>query len=196
MAASPTKRCKTSENLSEHLERLGSVTRLFMDQRVLEQRREIEKLREENQGLKLQLFWRDHEISALESLMLDLNMSRVSSPQCDCTGCCMAGRFPLPPRKLYAAAEETCTFKAFFEDKLQELGITFLCLHGDSSRILRMEACDPLNGVCSDDYHLINLSGKNWFNFYYGRKLWAARDVHDPEVQKLHRLFQWMKEGL
>lgn len=200
MSAGPeTKKSKTSQQrealpLSAHLERLSSVSRVFMDQRVLEQRKEIESLREENRRLQLQLFWRDHEVSALESLMLDLNTARIGSPRCDCSGCCVAGRFPMAPRKPFV--EETCQFKAFFEQKLQDLGMTFICLHGMKRTIIRMEACDPFNGVCDKDCHLVNLSGKNWFNFYYGRKLWSAFDVHDPELQKLATLFKWMRESV
>ena len=190
--------------MPKSIDRLACISRVLMDQRVLDQRKEIEQLQEENRRLHLQLFWKDHELSSLESLMMDLNIATPWSSHCDCYGCCVAGRYPanpiiLPPNRM--ELEPPCQFGLMFEAKLNELGMTFHAKDlkpGESMRdpkVLRIETCDPRNGVYDEDYHFVNLTGKNWFNIFYGKKLWGAKDVNDLEIQKLIKLFKWMRSG-
>jgi hypothetical protein len=182
--------------LLSHTDKLATVSKVLMDQRVLEQRKEIEILRDENRRLQLQLFWRDHEVSVLESLMMDLNAATVG---CGCNNCRTSGRFPAAC--LYDNPQVECRFDALFEGKVTELGLTFHHhVQNEEEWILdpkftMVKECDPLHMMYDDDFHLVNIiSQQPWYNFCYGRTLWKAKDVNDPEVQKLAKLFEWMKE--
>jgi hypothetical protein len=181
--------------LLSHTDKLATVSKVLMDQRVLEQRKEIEMLREENKRLQLQLFWRDHEVSVMESLMMDLN---AATGECGCNNCRISGRFPA--ECLNSNPQVECSFKALFEGKVAELGMTFHHVENEEEWVLdrkftMVKECDPLHVVYNDDFHLVNIiSQQPWYNFCYGRSLWKAKDVNDPEVQKLAKLFEWMKE--
>jgi hypothetical protein len=184
------------KSLKKETEPLSHTDKL-MDQRVLEQRKEIDMLREENRHLLLQLFWRDHEVSVLESLMMDFNAVAVG---CVCNNCRITGRFPAA--QLYDNPHVECRFNALFEGKLVELGLTFHHVQNEEERHLDqkftlVKDCDPLHVFYNDDFHLVNIiSQQPWYNFCYGRTMWEAKDVNDPEVQKLAKLFEWMKGAL
>jgi hypothetical protein len=181
------------QNWLSPTDKLAAVSKVLMDQRVLEQRREIEMLREENNRLQLQLFWRDHEVSVLESLMMDVNAATVG---CGCNNCRITGRYPAA--LLFDNPQAECSFNALFEGKLRELGMTFYQVqrkdwHADP-KITMKRHCDPLHVVYDDDFHLVNICEQPWYNFCYGRTLWKAKSVNDPEVQKLSKLMEWMRD--
>jgi hypothetical protein len=189
---SAPKSMKMETELLSHTDKLATVSKVLMDQRVLEQRKEIEMLREENKRLQLQLFWRDHEVSVMESLMMDLNTNTVG---CKCNNCRITGRFPAA--RLCDNPHVECRFNALFEGKLVELGLTFHHVQNEEEwhpKFIIVKECDPLHVVYNDDFHLVNIiSQQPWYNFCYGRTLWEANDVNDPEVHKLAKLFEWMK---
>ena len=144
---------------------------------------------QENAALKLQLFWKDHNLEKLKNAMVFANLD--SGPHCKCLACSVTGRNPasfLPPKR-------GCTFKPWFENHLMTLEMqTARVEHDENSK---PHICingnlddNPMHSVIDHDSHICHFSGRDdWFWFTYGAKLWKAKSVNDPELQKLKSLF-------
>ena len=149
-------------------------------------------LMQENAALKLQLFWKDYNLAELKSAMRFAN--EEAGPHCKCLACGVSGR----NSETDTSYDSTCTFKPWFENHLTALGIqaSFTTSRNDDEYECRAHACidgcgENATGLFfGDDLHLCHFSSRDdWFVFTYGAKLWKAKSVDDPELQKLKSLF-------
>jgi hypothetical protein len=114
------------------VERLALVAKVLMDTRLLE-------LKRENEALKLQLFWRDHNPSMLRQAMAAANMVE-GGPRCACLACIVGGRcadgtrgfapYPVAAEydfqlvmSTYDRCHLRCQFKPWFEAQIREAGM-------------------------------------------------------------------------
>jgi hypothetical protein len=170
-----------------HLDRMALISRLLLHPRLLHLRQEFEQLKEENEALKLTLFWKDHCRSKLQELMVACNLN---GPQCTCLSCAVSGRMDEEQRSMPWGTR--CTFKDWFEQELDKHGLTAVTgVHSTDQKPLPSPmACDEGNTVYDVDAHFHHLTRDDWFMWQYGAKLWKAQRVTDPELQKLSALFQ------
>jgi len=163
------------------VERLALVAKVLMDTRLLE-------LKRENEALKLQLFWRDHNPSMLRQAMAVANMVE-GGPRCACLACIVGGRcadgtrgfapYPVAPEydfqlvmSTYDRCHLRCQFKPWFEAQIREAGMRV-----------------GVDAVQDDGQHFSNLGRADWNAFVYGSRLWKASSTGDPELGKLKTLF-------
>jgi hypothetical protein len=144
------------------VDKLALVSKVLLDQRFLE-------LKQENEQLKLQLFWKEYNRKALKKAMIRANL--LGGYFCMCGGCCEN----MGPRP--------CTFKPWFEETVRACGLTF----GPNDDDERDNEFDAILGM---DYHLINIKSNRWGTPIYGAKLAKAKSVLDLELQKLAALFK------
>jgi hypothetical protein len=96
------------------IHKLALVSKVLMDKEVLH-------LRQENEALRLQLFWKDHNWSQLRNLMSEANQAS-DAPQCSCWSCNVTGRKRDNQDTLPRGAP--CRFKPWFAALLTECGLT------------------------------------------------------------------------
>ncbi len=96
------------------MDKLALTCRVLYDQRVLEQRKEIEML-------KMKYFFKDYTQDDMSSAMETLNLCNV---RCTCSGCKKAGR--LNYAKHEEDKEAVCTFIPWFDKVLHERGLVVL----------------------------------------------------------------------
>ena len=163
------------------VDKLALVSKIILDQRVLE-------LRRENEELKLKLFWKDHSQLELKTAMANGNNFSPSAPKCTCLPCTVSGRLDAD-----VESDNTydCRFKPWFEQKLNDCDMTVG--HDASLRIDHDLIC-PINGVIDCDCHLVNFARGDWVWVSYGKRVWAAKTTSDPELQKLQQLFSLLNE--
>ena len=70
----------------QQIDRLATTSRLLYDVRLISQRQEIEHLKQENEKLKLDIFWRDHSMYRFNEAMKTANIGR-GEMECDCALC-------------------------------------------------------------------------------------------------------------
>lgn len=146
-------------------------------------------LRRELEAERLKVFWYRHGMHHLKSAMDYFNWNGTVGPHCCCEACSMAGRNdaedPVPP-----AVDGVCTFKPAFEAVLQQLGIT----HGESTADQYYPEPEPEHfcdtSLYEEDLHLASYGRADWRFVGLGKRLWAARSVHDPELQRFATLLQ------
>lgn len=161
------------------LDKLALVSKIMLDERVV-------ALRQENERLRLHLFWKDHSVSELKEMMMHANRTE---PKCHCLACGVGGR--LYPESRLLPPGSTCTFKPWFENIVAECGMT--CVTGVGKEMEPVEthmSCGVRNWVYDADAHFHHLSRDDWMSWQYGAKLWKAESANDPEVLKLKRLFK------
>jgi len=163
------------------VERLALVAKVLMDTRLLE-------LKRENEALKLQLFWRDHNPSMLRQAMAVANTVE-GGPRCACLACIVGGRCadgtrgfaPYPFAHVYNEhcvmsqcdrCHLRCQFKPWFEAQIREVDMSV-----------------GVDALRDDGHHFSNLGSADWNTFVYGSRLWKASSVADLELGKLSRLF-------
>jgi len=164
-----------------NIDKLVFVSKLLLDQRLIE-------LKQENESLKLELFWRDYKFHKLQHQMKNWNL--YGGPKCKCNACCgqdLAGDYELEDIQ-----ERICGFKPAFESFAAVHGLTF----GKASHPIDecLDEChthisgDNCLFVYDIDAHIIQIdNGSRWT---YGTKLWKAKSVSDPELKKLVVLFK------
>jgi hypothetical protein len=159
------------------VERLALVSKILFDVRLLE-------LKRENEALKLKLFWKDHNDKKLNAAMTTANNSH-GGPACSCSACAVSRRY-------LGESSETkpCTFKPWFEQVLEENGMSIARGLPDVPIWVKGSVVDSPHDVLDDGHHFSNLESQNWFFWKYGSKLWKATSALDPELMKLERLFQ------
>jgi hypothetical protein len=163
--------------MDKGIHKLALVSKLLLDKEVLH-------LRQENEALRLQLFWKDHNCSQLASLMEEANQAS-EGPQCACWSCSVKGRKRRNQETLPRGAP--CTFKPWFEALLNECGLTMAT--GDwIGQQLRIGAHMAMNGVYDGDAHFLQVMRDDWYSWTYGARLWKAQSAEDPELAKLHAL--------
>ena len=152
----------TGMNHIRTVDKLALVSKIILDQRVLE-------LRSENEELKLKLFWKDHNKSSLKEAMANGNNYCPSAPKCTCLSCVVSGRIE---EEVESEDAGDCRFKPWFEQKLNDCGMT---VGHDASLRIDNSLIDAVNGVIDCDCHFVNFARCDWFFFSYGKKLWAAK---------------------
>ena len=144
------------------------------------------ELQRENEALKLKLFWKEHNDEIMKNAMCWANEAE-GGPTCSCLACAVSGRYTSGYGEV--AEKKPCTFKPWFEQVLREhemsvaLGLPDVPIWVDGSVV------DSGNNVLDDGHHFSNLASQDWFFWTYGSKLWKATSEEDPELRKLHRLF-------
>jgi hypothetical protein len=160
------------------VEKAVFVCKLLLDQRIIE-------LKNENESLKLQLFWKNHNPTLLKNAMAAGNQSELG-PKCGCSACSVSGR-------AYEGDVEhnvlpwTCTFKPWFEEKIRECGMTIG--HGLDG-FVDGSIVDDHNPLYDVDCHFNNLAREDWVCWSYGSKIWKVKSASDAELQKLVDLFK------
>ena len=165
-----------------HVDRLAAVSRILFDERVIEMRQEVERL-------KLEVFWRDNCLFRLQKAMATANGNHM---QCMCTGCALSGRtidFRVDPH----ADRNICKFSPWFDAQLLVLGFVVSDVeHPNRTHIKPYNGVGPLkrNDCFDSDCHFIKLGPNDlsWYMFAFGERLWKAKNVNDPELQKLSNL--------
>ena len=162
-----------------NIDKLVLVSKLLIDQRFLE-------LKQENEGLKLELFWKKYNVAKLKREMESWNL--LCGPQCKCIKCCgggLAGDYELEDIQ-----QRVCGFKPAFEGLATVHGLMLGNASHSADKRLPHVSNDKYGGVFDIDAHIIQEHyGLGW---NYGAKLWKARSVSDPELKKLVALFEAM----
>jgi len=173
----------SSTNANRHLDRLALVSRLILDQRVLE-------LRRENEFLRLQQFWKDHSRNQLVQLMVEANRAITN---CTCMACGVSGRIDDGEAVSFT---RQCVFKPWFEARLAASGLNTHVVGlpaSSTSTVLSSGAGkhDVTRLFDGADAHFHHVDGRDdWADSWtYGVRLWGAKDVRDEELLKLERLF-------
>jgi len=150
------------------VDRLALVSKILLDVRFLE-------LKRENERLKLRLFWFDHCLVTLRKILYMANNS-ACGPKCRCASCVLTKRYEPNILDGYDDDEDACKFQPWFEQVLQQHGMSFR---------------DTGHSEFHDDVHFHALLSNNARNqWVYGGKLCNARSTADPELVKLAALFQ------
>jgi hypothetical protein len=159
------------------LDKLITISKVFMDARVAE-------LRRENEDLRLQLFWKDYDVHSLLDVVTNSN-NWEKSPQCNCLTCAVSGR---TDGEEEIDSDRKCAFIPWLEEKITECGLTFGNTTMGSSN--HSHLCNTLNGVWDVDCHLVKLGRSDWRAFSYGKRLYQAQTADDAELKKLKILFE------
>jgi hypothetical protein len=146
----------------------------------------VESLLRENDALRLQLFWKDHNDQALQQLMIEANLYGFQAPRCACLSCRLSGRAPDDEE---AVEGERCRFKAWFEPVVAGLGLTVLTGVAEGMEQIGMHvSCS--NPVYDVECHFHHLVRADWFAWNYGSALWAAESVESEDLRRLETLFR------
>jgi hypothetical protein len=173
------------------VDRLALVSKVLLNSRFLE-------LKRENEDLKLRLLWVDYSINTLKKFMCWAN-NRSSGPRCRCSRCMCVKRSRPSILDGYddEAEDEECKFGPWFEKIVQEHGLSFALSGSD-------DAC----ACCAIDRefypkpdvnaHFLLRDSKHvpvttWVNWVYGAKVWKAQTTQDPELLKLKALFETVR---
>ena len=175
--------------MSHQFSRLSTVCKVLFDAELI-------ALRNENEELRLNLFWTKYSPKKLRSAIKRGNKIMPGIPRnCNCFICGQEDRFWGEGIR----DDVVCTWKPLFEAKLVELGIGFSDEHASKS-LIRHECVV----VVDCDTHIVNLvddyplwlenddTYRMWCEFAYGSKLFKATTVNDPELKKLVALFEWL----
>jgi hypothetical protein len=170
------------------VDRMALVSKIMLDQRFLEMKRENERLR-------LSLFWIDHSINTLKHLTNYAN-NRVGGPRCRCRCCVRAKRYRPNILDGYdyedEVGDEACRFGPWLEKIVQAHGLSFAAGGGCVS----FEKLDrEYHPMPDDDVHLLlfptdNAPATSWCTWVYGAKLWKAQTTQDAGLLQLSALFR------
>jgi len=170
------------------VDRLALVSKILLDQRFLE-------LKRENERLTLILFWIDHSINTLKKLMFRAN-NREGGPRCRCRCCIRAKRRWHTILDGYDDEPEDteCKFGPWFEKIVQEHGLSFTA-SGEDDNPFPCEADRESYPMPDVDVHFLLfpsecVSVTSWCLWVYGAKLWKAQTTQDPGLLKLSALFK------
>ncbi len=147
---------------------------------LLEQR---DALLEKVEALELKLFWKKYNSDQLKLAMTYANTADEEAPNCTCLACAASGRAESGTKG------KSCRFKPYFEALLTEFHLS-IGYAGNTSSCAHEDVQPDGNHVYDNDAHFVHVARDDWFIFTYGAKLWRATTRHDPELQKLERLFE------
>ena len=164
---------------NKEIHKLALVSRILLDREVLH-------LRQENERLRLQLFWKDHSIRHLQELMREANQAE-EGPRCDCWSCAVTGRIEEGQEPVEAA----CKFKGFFEALMAQCSLTAVTgVEAGQDSVGTHMSMDDGNSVYDNvDAHFHHLIRDDWWVWTYGARLWKCQSADDPELAKLKALF-------
>jgi hypothetical protein len=157
--------------------KLAPVSKLLLDKEVIH-------LRQENEALRLPLFWKEHNRSQLRDRMREANQAR-EGPRGTCLSCAVSERKEDEEETLRWGA--ACKLKPWFEELLTGL-TTLTGVHLGQEPIRSHMSIPDGNFVYDVDAHFHHLTRHDWFTWTYGARLWKARSADDPELAKLHAL--------
>ena len=180
-------------------ERLAFTCRLLLDRRVLELKSENDRLRsfqqlskklaDENERLKLALFVEKHSPARLQLLMGEVNMSASENDQCNCLWCY--------DRSDNVIVRGACKFKPYFESCLKQCGLTVEVVQDDELFDRSAKQQEFFDDVVYDiDAHFVQARVSTWLSCPYGAKIWKATSADDPELAKLARLFEMLRQRI
>lgn len=169
------------------VDRLAVVCRILLDERVCTLRKEVEKL-------QLELFWKDHDVEALNRAMAYANDGQ--DEVCECYAClrvrlywpddswiedkvqAVQQRFPPPA--------SSCTFKPRFDACIAKHGLTAMYMNGGEY----YQSCMTHHDV---DCHFIMCS-TSFRCLSFGRKFYQKSSRNDPELVKLSNLAKELRD--
>ena len=164
---------------NKEIHKLALVSKILLDREVLH-------LRQENEPLRLQLFWKDLSRSHLQELMREANQAE-EGPRCKCWSCAVSGRIEEGAQP----GEAACKFKEFFEALMAQCGLTAVTdVQIDQNPVGSHMSMDDGNQVYDNvDAHFHHLTRDDWWVWTYGARLWKCQSADDPELAKLKALF-------
>ena len=170
--------------MEKGIHKLALVSKLLLDKEVIH-------LRQENEKLQLQLFWKDHNHSQLQYRMKEANQI-ANGPQCSCWSCVVSGRKEYNTDSL--SRRTPCKFKLWLDDLLKQCGLIAAEIHDHVRPIGNHMSMD--NGISPYDVdaHFLHIRHTDWCSWTYGSYLWKAESVDNPELAKLHALFVLMDQ--
>jgi hypothetical protein len=175
-----TQKPKGMERETDFL-KLLSVSKLFNDSHIPLLYKKIKELEEENEKLKLEVLWRDRSVSNLRQAMRGSNILNI---QCNCQSCEVAGR---TDEYMVIDNDKTCTFVPWFMETMTSLGLTTGPILCDTRRYEHIS--DRFNCSWDVNCHIVCFGRRDFVHFSYGKKLLDAKNVNDPEIMKLQKLF-------
>jgi hypothetical protein len=164
------------------VDKVSTCCKILFDRRILEQRREIERLKLEN-------FWLKHGKRALHAAMQNYNHEVT---KCACAICCVSGRFDCDEDDTPESVDEDgyhgymtfdCKFIPEFNRLLSKHQL--IVSHGPYNMCVRPILPDDGQGepVCADcDAHFGNAGRRDWVVFAIGKRLWSAPNVSSELV--------------
>jgi hypothetical protein len=169
------------------IDKLALTCRLLYDQRVLEQRKEIEML-------EVKYFFRGYTYEIFNKALKDLNWMNV---RCKCRGCKATGRIYFFDIVDEAAA---CTFGPWFDNVLHERGL--VVLRKDEWGEINSNGPDDnlsdqfrIPDFSDDDCHLVESPNDEleddvrWGLIYIGKRLWAVESINNQWIKEFERVF-------
>lgn len=166
----------TYKTQCEGLERLALVSKVFVDTRLLE-------LKRENERLKLELFWRTYSERILHEELYKFHSTR-KLVHCWCVSCVKHGRSHLDQdeTEYYAALPvsqtrrcKPCQYRAWFEEFIKDMDMEFT--YGADY------------GVDAVHFRFMDAGAGHWF-WVYASRLYKSRSVTDPDLRKLEWIFE------
>jgi hypothetical protein len=162
-------------------DRLACVSRLLMDQRVIE-------LRRENERLKMCIFWRDHNTVNLREVLMYSNLFAPGAPDCRCISCCISG---VAGHHFGVDSVESCKFIPWIQGVAERYGMTMEVKKPESSHVSH----PSLPGhVYDQDCHFVWADVTERAYCTYGARIWKAQTVSDINLKKLSRFFDELLE--
>jgi uncharacterized small protein (DUF1192 family) len=162
------------------IDKLALVSTFLFEKRIVDQRKEIERLR-------LELFWKDHSMACFTEAMGVAN-ARVTACICEtCAGICRD--FDVDRDKAVHTTE--CKFARWFDETLVECDL----LAVEQTSLHRPRVPIPpgpwrvLDGLQVDSHFVYQKKG-TWICFCFGERALKATTKDDPELRKLARLMK------
>jgi len=172
---------------------MGQASRLALVSKVLCDRELIE-LRQENEKLKLKLFWKEHGIRKLKTWLVNSNLEGINPPGCECTYCHQRSR----NKEVRFQDGVKCDLYIWFLKYVEECGCTVM----DHRAAIRLENVRNFSHDCLDyEYSQDSIDTPSAYNvdahfvfdsyldLSYGSRLLNATSVNDPELKKLEKVF-------
>jgi hypothetical protein len=181
------------------IDKVALTCRLLYDERVLEQRKEIEKQRKKIERLELQIFFRDYTPDYMKKAMKRMNLWNV---RCKCRDCKKTGRIGAGDR---VDREAACRFGPWLDYVLHERG--FVVLRKDEVHFDDIKySCGPYHKIhfdipdfTHDDCHLVEHTNMNegeeegipvrWAEICIGTRLWKDSSINNQAIKTFEAVF-------
>lgn len=164
-----------------NIDNLALSSKVLYDDRVLNQRKEIE-------SLKLHIFWLENGIRAFKSAMCEFNYTKT---KCACITCMTSGRCSEDDEFISGKGTFNCSFQKPFEELLNQYGLNWSDEWGDPvDDKIPDDDCGIYPKCTTVDAHFDNPGRADWYMFSFGNKLWKATNVNDVELKKYKSLLE------
>ena len=169
------------------IETLARASKVLFDQRLVDQRKEIEALTKENDMLRLELFWKDHDMTNLKNAMA---LANANHTKCLCSGCVLTKRDAHvdPDEGVHTS---TCVFTPWFEELIAHCEmVTVTCNRQSKNPQQQAVSFLSRNDCIEADSHFVFFPspGPGLIAFMFGERLWKTTTTNDPELFKLELL--------